>query len=103
MRLKKEKVKIILFLFLIPIMSLAAEGPLVGIARKILDFLSVIPGFLFGLALTYFFYGLVGYVTARDEKKMKEGRDIIFYGVIGLFVMSSVWGLVSLARSIFNI
>ncbi len=73
---------------------------LVSVANKILDAIRPISGFLFALALAYFLYGLLQYVTVLDEKKKKEARDTIFYGVIGLFVMASIWGLVALVQDI---
>jgi hypothetical protein len=56
----------------------------------------VIP-LIIGIALVLFLFGLIKYITAGgDETKVKEARSFIIYGVIGLFVMLSVWGLVSI-------
>ena len=34
-------------------------------------------------------------VSAKEMlKKAKEGKSIMIYGVIAIFVMSSIWGLV---------
>ncbi|MBI5400924.1 MAG: hypothetical protein HZB12_02325 [Candidatus Yonathbacteria bacterium] len=35
-------------------------------------------------------------MSAGDEEKRKEGREGIIYGIIGLAIMLSVWGLVGL-------
>lgn len=59
-------------------------------------------GVLIVLALLLFLYGLVRYMMGiGDEEKQKESREYIVYGVIGLFVMVSMWGLVSVLTSTF--
>ena len=95
MKIKIEKVKVIVLLSLFLFSPLSFAADLNTVKTKVLKFLSVFPGLLFALALAYFLYGLTGYVTAHDEKKQKEGRDAIIYGLIGLFVMTSVWGLIN--------
>lgn len=48
-----------------------------------------------GIALLAFFWGLAKYIfSANDDEKKKEGRNIMIWGVVALFVMVSVWGLV---------
>jgi hypothetical protein len=48
------------------------------------------------VGLVAFLFGLLRYVSAGDdEEKIKQGRNFMLYGIIGLFVMVSVWGLVA--------
>jgi hypothetical protein len=57
---------------------------------------------ILALAVVYFIAGLVKYVkSAGDEDSRREAVTMIMYGVIGLFVMVSVWGLVNLLRGTF--
>src|SRR3989344_747112 len=60
--------------------------------------------FLFGLAGVVFIVGVVKYVRAGDnEEKRGQGRDLMWFGIIALFVMITVWGFVNiLSRSIFG-
>jgi hypothetical protein len=51
----------------------------------------------FSLALLYFFYGVAKYVWSEGTGKA-EGKQIMIWGVVALFVMSSVWGLVAFIR-----
>lgn len=52
---------------------------------------------LISLALVAFMWGVLKYILpAGDEGKMKEGRQMMIYGIIGIAVMVSVWGLVNL-------
>ncbi|MEN9582777.1 MAG: hypothetical protein RL641_731 [Candidatus Parcubacteria bacterium] len=46
------------------------------------------------LALLVFIFGIVRYVIASNEEDKAKGRSFMIWGIIGLFVMVSVWGLV---------
>lgn len=57
---------------------------------------TVIP-FLVLIATVIFLWGVVRYITAGgDEDKVKEGRNLIIYGIIFLAVMIGVWGFVNI-------
>jgi len=48
-----------------------------------------------GLALLYFFWGLAKLVlNAGDEKGREEGKQIMKWGIVALFVLVSIWGIV---------
>ena len=56
------------------------------------------------LAVLYFFWGLAQYVLySGDEGKKEEGRNIMIYGIIALFVMVSVWGLIGILQRTFGV
>ncbi|MEK7586490.1 MAG: hypothetical protein AAB453_01320 [Patescibacteria group bacterium] len=56
------------------------------------------------LAILGFVWGLAKYIySAGEESSKQEGRDIMYWGVIALFVMVSVWGLVELITKTFSI
>lgn len=64
---------------------------------------SIIP-LIFALATVVFIWGVVQYVINDGEEAKKEkGRQFIVWGLIGLVVMISVWGLVKIVGSTFNI
>ncbi len=64
---------------------------------------SVIP-LLFVLAITVFLFGVVKYMmNGDDETARKEGAQFMTWGIIALFVMISVWGLVGILRNTFGI
>ena len=63
----------------------------------------VIP-LIIGLGGLYFMWGVVQYVTAGDsEEKRDSGRSMMVYGIVALFVMISVWGLVNLLADTFGL
>ena len=53
---------------------------------------TVIP-LAFVLALLFFFWGVAKYIRSSGTEK-DEGKKIMVWGVVALFVMSSVWGIV---------
>jgi TM2 domain-containing membrane protein YozV len=49
------------------------------------------------LALLYFFWGLARFIlNAGGGKEQEEAKAIMLWGIIALFVMISVWGIVRL-------
>ena len=51
---------------------------------------------VFALAFIVFIWGIFLYFIAggHDEEKKASGKSLMLYGIIGFFVMVSVWGLV---------
>lgn len=53
--------------------------------------------FLFILGLLYFLYGVYELVRgAESEEARATGRQHIMWGVIGMFIMISFWGIMNL-------
>lgn len=57
------------------------------------------------LALLYFFYGLAKFILNRKDnpEAKEEAQGIMVWGVVALFVMMSVWGLVRFIQNAFDI
>ena len=54
------------------------------------------------VGLVTFLAGVVSFVNAGDnEEKRAAGRSVMVYGIIVLFVMISLWGLVSILTQSF--
>jgi hypothetical protein len=72
--------------------QLTGVKTLVGSIGEIVG--SLIP-IVFALALLYFFWGVGKYILAAgDEGAKEQGKNIMIGGIIALFVMTFVWGLV---------
>jgi hypothetical protein len=56
---------------------------------------SLIP-IVIGIAVLVFLWGLVQFVVADGEEKQTKARNTILWGIIILFVMVAIWGLVDL-------
>jgi hypothetical protein len=92
---------------LIPIISLL--GPLFASAQEIpasalafmgriyTTILNPIIALLFVLAFVYFIWGVIKYSWSGEQESMREeGRSSIIWGIIGMFVMFSVFGILRL-------
>ncbi len=51
---------------------------------------------LIALALVVFFWGLIKYIRSG---KSAGGKDIMIAGLVGLFIMVSVWGIIRIAQN----
>ncbi len=70
-----------------------------GIVGNIIEIINNLVALGSALALFYFLWGIVKYLTHGDnEGKRKESVQTITYGLIALFVLVAVWSLVSLLK-----
>jgi fumarate reductase subunit C len=58
---------------------------------------------ILGLAILVFLWGVLKYGLSKDDESRKESISIIINGIIIIFVMVSVWGIVSLFVDFFGI
>lgn len=64
---------------------------------------SVVP-LLFSLAVVGFIWGVIQYfINAENEEKRKKGKTYMIWGLVALFVMISMWGLVGILTNTFHI
>ncbi|MBI4692244.1 MAG: hypothetical protein HY773_02275 [Candidatus Terrybacteria bacterium] len=75
-----------------------------GLIDRVIGILNDVVPLLIGVAVVVFLYGVLKFITsAGDETKRKEGKDVMIYGIIGLFVMVAVWGLVWILLNTFSL
>jgi len=61
-------------------------------------------GVLFALALVYFLIGVFKFVANSDsDDGREEGRNHIIWGLVGMFVMVSVFGIMNLIVRTFDL
>lgn len=65
--------------------------------------LNVVIPIMVTLAVIYFIWGVVQYVTSGDAEKKEQGQQHMIWGLIGIFVIVSIWGLVALLANTFGI
>lgn len=64
---------------------------------------AIIP-LIFTIAFLVFIWGVVNYMrNADNEKKREESKKFIYYGIIGLVVMVSLWGIVKIVTTTFGL
>jgi hypothetical protein len=55
---------------------------------------------LIALSVMYFIWGLVIFLIKSDDASgKKEGTQHMMWGLIGLFIITSVWGILNLINS----
>lgn len=59
-------------------------------------------GLFITLAIVIFFWGLIKYLASAGDQK-HEGLKIMYYGVITIFVMVSLWGIIRLLQNTFQV
>lgn len=70
----------------------------------ILTLLQRFSGTLIILATLYFLWGVLQIVFAGgDEKKITDAKGVIVWGVVGLFLMISFWGIVTFMQQTIGI
>ena len=79
-------------------------GNIKTLVEGIGDIIDVALPIVVGLALLAFFWGLVKFIFAQGNEEAKgEGKKIMLWGLIALFVMVAVWGLVRFIGSALGI
>lgn len=77
---------------------------LFGILEVFGDLVNLATPIVVALALLYFFWGLATYIlNASNDEKKKEGKNIMIWGILALFIMVSVWGIINVVRDTFNL
>ncbi len=87
--------------------SMAHAQPLTDInsvASKATNIGNLVVQIAISLAVVWIIVSVVRYliIGAASDEKRKAARDSIVYGVVGLFIILSVWGLVFILRNSFR-
>jgi len=86
-----------------PFMTFAAGGTVDTILEKLVGYLNYIVPALITVAVVYFIWGVISFMTSSDEEAKKKGRTKIINGLIGLFVIVSFWGIIAVVKRTFDI
>ena len=94
--------KIISFIYLFPVLILANGTPQPQkFIDTILGYVYTISKILYAGVFIAFFYGLFLFMV--NEEKRENGKKLMLWGFIAIFVMTSVWGLLTFMQiSIFG-
>jgi NADH:ubiquinone oxidoreductase subunit 2 (subunit N) len=106
MKLSKFTVAYAVAAFALPMLALAQAQNIQDLGQTIIDIINtVLVPLIFALAFIVFLWGVFQYFIAgaSDEEKREAGKSLMIYGLIGFFVMVSVWGLVNLLVGTFNL
>ena len=94
---------------LFPMLALADNTTLslsgfTGSINTLKDLVGSLIPIIMGIGVIVFFVGVIRFVLAGDDpEKRAEGRSYMIYGIVGLAVMASVWGIVKLIQGTFGV
>lgn len=81
-----------------------AQQDFKSIVGSVTEFLLSLVPILSSLALLFFFWGLVQYVfQAGNQQAVEQSRQRMLWGIVGLFVIATIWALVTLVGGSFNL
>ena len=93
------KVSAFLLTGALPVVAFAQTSGVIGAIGNFQRILNAIIPVIITFGLLFFLFGVVQYILKPDD--VAAARNIMLYGIIGLFVMVSVWGLVNLLADTF--
>lgn len=80
--------------------SSLTTGGVAGIVSCIIGFFNSAIYLIMAFAVLYIVWGAF---KLMKEEGREEGKNIVMFGIIGLFVMISIWGLVNILDRTFNL
>lgn len=87
---------------LVPSLTYAQPEDFKGLVMIIINILQSIVPLLMAVALLVFVWGLASYILqSGDPRAIETGRKRMIYGIIALFVVVGLWGIVSLVANAF--
>lgn len=81
---------------------LDSSSDLSGIIKNVLGLFNTIVPLIIGAAVVFFLYGVLRFIiksSAGDADGRKEAVNFMVFGIIGIAVMVSVWGLVAFVNN----
>ena len=92
----KNKIALLLISLLVPLVSFAALEGLTSLMQGALDVLNNALSVLIALSLAFFLWGLAQFVLhAGEDKARDEGKKRMLWGIIALFVMFAIFGILN--------
>ena len=88
----------------LPFIALAQTDKLTSVASNFLKTINVVVTIVFVLAILIFGWGIVRFISAAgDAEKIKKAKSMIVWGVIGIAVLASLFGLISYLQGYFDV
>lgn len=78
-------------------------GTLMRILCKVAFLINALIPVLISIAVLYFIWGIVQYVMGKSDDAKSEGRQRMIWGIIGLIVITGMWGIVGILLNSFDI
>jgi hypothetical protein len=88
---------------LLPLMAFASNKTLNDLVATAAGYLNEALALLMGLAVVMFVWYVIKYFIQPSEKARSEGSQYVMWSVIGFFVIFSMWGIVNILISTFDL
>ncbi len=73
-----------------------------GVTNKLTNLGNTVVVILISFSVIWIIINVVRYLIAGGEDDRKKGGMAILWGVVGLFVILSIWGLVAILKNTFS-
>ena len=95
--MQKISYSLLAFLIFSPVLTLAQLTGVKGLIEAVGGLINPLIAILVGLALLASFWGLLKFMfkIGGDEKPLEDGKTIMKWGLIAMFVMLSVMGIIN--------
>ena len=94
----KKAVLVSSLLWAVPFFASAQGADINGLVAKAGLLLNQLIPLLIAAALVIFFWGLIQYIRSSGEGH-GTGRNIMIAGIVALFIMVSIWGIIRLLQN----
>jgi hypothetical protein len=74
-----------------------------GVISKFEELVNAAIPVLITLAVLYIIYAVVRYMIAGNEEDKGKSKGMVGWGVLGLFIILSIWGLVNILVGTFSL
>ena len=88
---------------LLPALAYAQVNDLGGVLILFSRLLNALVGILITLAIVVFFWGLVKYMMNAGTDEAHKAIHLMIWGVVAIFVMVSIWGIIQLLQRTFGV
>ncbi len=73
-----------------------------GLSANLVKIINSAITLIMGIAFVAFMIGLVRFIgTSGDDKSRSDGKQLMVWGIIILFVMTGVWGIITIMQITF--
>jgi len=87
-----------------PTIVLADSSYIFQVFFRINMFISLVFPIIIALALLVFLWGIAKFILqSGDEKAVENGKQLMIWGLVCLFCVVSVWGIVKIAQGMFDV
>jgi len=80
-------------LIFVPVIASAQTW--VNFLTRFMQLLNMVLPMIIAFTIVFFFWGVVKFIQADESTQKSEAKGLLVYGIVAIFVMVSIWGLVN--------